>query len=56
LIKGTYTLRLGFKKRKKPPKIVFRYGNQDKKIKEFLDDGDFTLRFLGTVNELQEVT
>lgn len=30
LIKGTYTLRIGFKRKKKPPKIVYYEGNQDK--------------------------
>lgn len=29
LIKGTYTLRIGFKRKKKPPKTVYE-GNQDK--------------------------
>ncbi|MBT0159922.1 hypothetical protein G4O51_08050 [Candidatus Bathyarchaeota archaeon A05DMB-2] len=46
LIKGTYTLRIGFKGKKKPPKIVFRYGNQDKQIKKFLENRDFILNFL----------
>lgn len=45
-IKQTYTLRIGFKGNKNPPKIVFRYGNQDKMIKEFLDNRDFILNFL----------
>jgi hypothetical protein len=46
LIKGTYTLRIGFKRNKKPPKIVFRYGNQDKQIKKFLENREFILNFL----------
>lgn len=46
LIKGTYTLRHGFKGRKKLPRIVFRYGNQDKQIKKFLDNRLFVLNFL----------
>jgi hypothetical protein len=45
-IKGTYTLRLGFKGKKKPPKIVYRYGNQDKQIKKFLSNRAFVLNFL----------
>jgi hypothetical protein len=46
LIKCTYTLRIGFKRNKKPPKIVFRYGNQDKQIAKFLENRDFILNFL----------
>jgi hypothetical protein len=46
LIKGTYTLRIGFKGKKKPPKIVYRYGNQDKQIAKFLENRDFILDFL----------
>jgi hypothetical protein len=48
-IKGTFTLRIGFKGRKKPPKILFKYGNQDKMIKEFLDNGNFILKCLDNV-------
>jgi len=40
-----YTLRCGWKNRKKPPKIVFRYGNQDKGIAEFLDNREYILDF-----------
>jgi hypothetical protein len=46
LIKGTYTLRIGFKGRKKPPKIVYRWGNQDKQIAKFLENRNFILDFL----------
>ena len=46
LIKGTFTLRHGFKKGKNPPKIVFRYGHQDKMIKQFLANRKFILKFL----------
>jgi hypothetical protein len=46
LIKGTYTLRIGFKGKKRPPKIVYRYGNQDKQIKKFLENRNFILDFL----------
>jgi hypothetical protein len=35
-IKGESTLRIGSKRRKKPPKIVYRYGKQDCEIKTFL--------------------
>ncbi len=50
LIKRTYTLRIGFKGRKKPPKIVFRYGNQDRQIKKFLENRDFILDFLASAS------
>ena len=56
LQKGTYTLRHGFKRDKRPPVIVYRRGKQDKQIKEFLENRDFTLRFLDAVGELQEAT
>jgi hypothetical protein len=46
LIKGTYTLRIGFKGKKKPPRIVYRYGNQDKQIAKFLANREFILDFL----------
>jgi hypothetical protein len=48
--KQTYTLRCGFKGRKKPPRIVFKYGNQDKMIAEFLDNRQFILDFLNGEN------
>jgi hypothetical protein len=35
-IKGEFTLRVSAKGKKPSPKIVFRYGKQDKEIKEFL--------------------
>lgn len=50
-IKQTTTLRIGFKGKKKPPKIVYRYGNQDKMIKEFLDNRQFILDFLNEENK-----
>jgi len=45
-IKGTYTLRLGFKGKKKPPKIVYRFGNQHRQIAKYLSRYDFALNFL----------
>jgi hypothetical protein len=45
-IKATFTLRVGFKGKKKPPKIVYRYGNQDKQITKFLENRKFILDFL----------
>lgn len=46
LIKGTFTLRIGFKRSKKPPKIVYRWGNQDRQITKFLENRKFILDFL----------
>jgi hypothetical protein len=46
LIKDTFTLRVGFKKRKKPPRIVCRYGNQNRQIAKFLANREFILDFL----------
>jgi hypothetical protein len=46
LIKGTFTLRVGFKKRKKPPRIVYRFGNQNGQIAKFLANRKFILGFL----------
>lgn len=46
LIKGTFTLRHCFKKRKSIPKIVFRYGNQNGQIAEFLANRKFILDIL----------
>ena len=46
LIKGTSALRIGFKGKKKPLKIIYRYGNQDRKISMFLENRKFILRFL----------
>jgi hypothetical protein len=46
LIKGSYTLRIGFKGKKNPPRIVYRYGNQDKQIAKFLANRQFILDFL----------
>lgn len=45
-VKQTITLRNGFKGRIRPPRIVYRYGNQDKMIREFLDNREFILNFL----------
>jgi hypothetical protein len=47
LIKGTFTLRHGFKKNKGIPRIVYRYGSQDKAIREFLANRRFIHNFLG---------
>jgi hypothetical protein len=46
MIKGTYTLRQGFKRNKKPPRIVYRYGNQDKQVAKFLSNRAFIQSFL----------
>lgn len=46
MIKGMFTLRHGFKRGKKPPRIVYRYGNQDKQIARFLANRRFILNFL----------
>jgi hypothetical protein len=46
LQKGTYTLRIGFKGRKQPPKIIYCFGNQDKQIAKFLANSDFILGFM----------
>jgi hypothetical protein len=54
LIKGSYTLRIGFKGKKKPPKIVYRYGNQDKQIKKFLENRDFILNFIASASNFSE--
>jgi len=51
LIKGTYTLRHGFKKRKQPPRIVCRCGNQDKQIAKFLANRKFIFDFLTEVSQ-----
>jgi hypothetical protein len=44
--KKTYTLRIGFKGKKKPPKIVYRWGSQDRQIAKFLENRNFILEFL----------
>jgi hypothetical protein len=36
-IKESSTLRVGLKFRKPSPRIVFRYGKQDRQIREFLE-------------------
>jgi hypothetical protein len=46
-IKQTSTLRVSGKGNKKSPKIVYRYGSQDRQIKKFLDNRNFILDFLG---------
>ena len=51
-IKRTYSLRIGFKGKKKPPKIVYCYGNQDRQIKKFLENRNFILEFLELNSEL----
>jgi hypothetical protein len=35
-IKGCSTLRVSFKRKKPPPRIVYRHGKQDQNIKDFL--------------------
>lgn len=45
-IKETSTVRISRKGKKPFPKIVFRYGLQDKQIKQFLDTRRFILNFL----------
>ena len=44
--KKTHTLRIGFKGKKKPPKIVYRWGSQDRQIAKFLENRNFILEFL----------
>jgi hypothetical protein len=51
LQKGTYTLRIGFKERKKPPRIIYRFGNQDKQIRKFLENRKFILDSLKKIRE-----
>jgi hypothetical protein len=46
LIKGSYTLRVGCKRRKKPPREVYRFGNQDEMIAKDEDNRRFILNFL----------
>lgn len=47
MIKGTFTLRHGFKKSKSFPQIVYRFGNQNGQIAKFLANREFILDFLG---------
>jgi hypothetical protein len=42
-IKKTSTLRIGNKGKKKPPKIIYRFGKQDNQIRKFLDNRAFIL-------------
>jgi hypothetical protein len=42
-IKRTSTLRIGFKGKKSPPRIVFRFGSQDHQIAIYLDVRRFIL-------------
>jgi hypothetical protein len=53
MIKGTYTLRQGFKGRKKPPRIVYGYGKGDKQITKFLRNRLFIHSLL--VQNMKEV-
>lgn len=48
-VKQTVTLRHGFKGNKKPPREVYRFGNQDKMIAEFMDTREYILDFLSGV-------
>jgi len=50
-IKRTFTLRIGFKGRKKPPKIVYRWGNQNRQIAKFLENRNFILEFLDSTKK-----
>jgi hypothetical protein len=43
-IKETDTLRIGWKGRKKPPREVYRFGNQDEMIAEFEDNKNYILK------------
>lgn len=45
-IKETDTLRIGFKGRKKPPREVYRFGNQDKMLAEDEDNRQFVKNFM----------
>ena len=47
MIRITYTLWIGFKGKKKPPKIVYRWGKQDRQIAKFLENRNFVLDFFG---------
>ena len=48
-IKGTSTVRISSKGSKPAPSIVFRYGVQDKMIREFLDNRKFILSWISRV-------
>ena len=50
-VKQNVTLRTGFKENKKPPREVYRFGNQDKMIKKFEDNRQFILNFLNGENK-----
>jgi len=50
-IKQTDSLRIGFKGKKKPPKIVYRWGNQDGQIAKFLENRKFILDFLDSTKK-----
>jgi hypothetical protein len=45
-IKKTSTVRISNKGNKPIPKIVFRFGNQNRQIKKFLETRTFILSFL----------
>ena len=45
-IKKTSTVRISYKGDKKPPKVIFRFGNQDKQIKQFLETRKITLNII----------
>jgi hypothetical protein len=45
-IKETSTVRISKKNKKHVPKVVFRYGAQDKQIKKFLETRKLLLDFL----------
>ena len=50
-IKESSTLRVSEKREKASPRIVFRYGKQDKQIKGFLDFRDFIKRIERKLND-----
>jgi hypothetical protein len=45
-IKGSSTLRISSKDKKPAPKVVFRFGKQDRQVKKFLETRKFILNFL----------
>jgi hypothetical protein len=45
-IKENSTVRISRKDKKSPPKVIFRYGSQDKQIRKFLATRRFLLWFL----------
>lgn len=53
-IKKSSTLRVSPKGNRSSPRIVFRHGNQDKKVKEFMNFRDLIKRMLKRISEKAE--